>query len=193
MKTLRTNLSRLVLLALLALPAAAMAGIQGADFDNMPVGPYQGGATIWGDPSTVNVVPSASGGNFLHIDNSGGSSPVYVTFTYDCDNTYDDAICNIEYDYFFVAWWWGAYVGVYVDDPDALDDPDDWLQMPVGIPPSTSGGDNSENEPDCEGQHTITFVVGPGAELELDNFETECLDTVANENVEWGTLKSMYR
>jgi hypothetical protein len=182
-----------MLLALLALPAAAMAGIQGADFDNMPLGPYTGSASIWGDPSTVNVEPNAAGNNSLHIDNSNGSSPVYVTFTYDCDDTYDDAVCQIKYDFYFVTWWWGGYVGVYVDDPDALGDPDDWQQVPVAFPPSTSEGSNSEREPDCEGQHTITFVVGPGAEIYLDNFETECLDTVANDTVDWGAVKSMYQ
>lgn len=199
MKTMRMILA---LTSLLILSGLAQAGIQGADFDNMPVGPYTGSATIWGDPGAVQVLPveavgasapPGATGNVLVIDNSGGGSPIYVTFTYDCDNTYDDAVCEIEYDFFFEAWYIGAWIGVYIDDPEAWGDPDDWFQMPVGIPPSVSWGDNSEREPDCEGTHTITFVVGPGAVAVLDNFETECLDTVADEATDWGAVKSMYQ
>ncbi len=199
MKTMRTIL---VLTSVLILSAVAQGGVQGADFDNMPVGPYMGPAVIGGDPGAVQVIPvnhiypaspPGATGNVLVIDNSGGQSPVTVTFTYNCDNTYDDAICKIEYDFYFESWFIGSWIGVWVDDPDLLDEPDDWFQPPVGFPPSTSWGDNSETEPDCEGTHTITFVVGPGAVAVLDNFETECLDTVANDSSNWGEIKSMYR
>ncbi|MBU0742043.1 hypothetical protein KKG45_08805 [bacterium] len=202
MNTKRTNLIRLILLTALVLPAVAMADVQGTGFDGMPPGPYSGSGVITGDPSTVTVVPAASlggstppgaTGNVLSIDNRNGSGVVTVTFTFDCDGTYPDAVCQIEYDFFFEAWLIGSWIGVYVDDDGTFSNPDDLFEPPVGFPPSTSWGDNTEREPDCFGTHTITFVVGPGAVAYLDNFDTECLDTVASETADWGTLKSMYR
>ena len=99
---------------------------------------------------------------------------------------------------FFLAWYFstrffGAWIGVYVDDDGTYTNPDDLFEPPVGFPPSTSWGDNKENEPDCVGTHTITFVVSPGAVAYLDNFDTVCLGPVGNEGAYWGVLKSMYR
>jgi len=202
MKTKRMNRMSIALLAVLTLPLAAMAGIQGAGFDGMPPGPYLGGATITGDPGTVTVEPVANvgssappgaTGNVLVIDNSTGSGVVTVTFTYDCNGPSFYDICEIEYDFFYEAWWVYAWIGVYVDDDGTFTNPDDLFEPPVGFPPSVSWGDNSENEIDCIGQHTITFMVSPGAVAYLDNFTTLCLGPIGNEEVDWGTLKSMYR
>ena len=201
MKTMRKNLIWPCLLTFLVLPVAALADVQGAGFDSMPTGPYMGPAVIGGDPGAVQVIPATdlgvtppgATGNVLVIDNTGGTTPVTITFTYNCNGPTEIDICEIEYDFYYEAWWVYAWVGVYVDDDGTFTDPDDLFEPPVGIPPSTSYGDNTEREKDCVGVHTITFVVGPGAVAMLDNFETECLDAVPNEATEWGALKSMYR
>lgn len=199
MKTLRTTL---ILLTILSLPAVALAGVHHPNFDSMPPGPYSGPALITGDPGTVLLLPASSlgssappgaTGNVLVVDNSNGGAPVTITFTYDCDNTYDNAVCQIEYDFFYEAWMVYAWVGVYIDDDGTFSNPDDLFEPPVGFPPTVSWGDNSEREPDCFGSHTITFVVGPGAVAYLDNFTTECLDSVADERIGWGAVKSLYR
>ena len=201
MNPMRTIRTLLLLPILLLLPAAALALVQGADFDNLPTGPYTGTAVIGGDVTLVSVqpvgavgasAPPGAVGNVLVIDNSGGGAPITVTFTYDCDDLPEE-ICEIEYDFYYEAWLIGAWIAVYVDADGVYENPDDLFEPPVGFPPSTSWGDNTEREYDCAGTHTITFVVGPGAVAYLDNFETECLDMVPNETPSWGALKSLYR
>ncbi|HPF36111.1 MAG TPA: hypothetical protein P5571_13815 [Candidatus Krumholzibacteria bacterium] len=201
MKTLLTLLTLAAAAALL--PADAAATVPGTGFDAMPPGPYPlPGAVIQGDPARVQVVPvSAVGGsappgatgNVLVIDNLGGTSPVIVRFTFTCDGPTVEDICQIEYDFFYEAWAINAWIGVYVDDDGTYTDPDDLFEPPVGFPPSTSWGDNTEREPDCVGEHTIDFVVGPDAVAFLDNFDTECLEPVGDESTSWGALKGMYR
>ena len=202
MKTKRTNPSRLIVLAVLILPVATLAGVPGAGFDGMPTGPYMGPAVIGGDPGTVTVEPAANlgpvappgaTGNVLVIDNSAGTGMVTVTFTYNCDGGPMTDFCEVEYDFFYEAWWVYAWIGVYVDDDGSYTNPDDLFEPPVGVPPTVSWGDNSEIEADCLGNHTITFVVSPGAVAYLDNFSTLCLGPIGNDDVDWGTLKSMYR
>jgi len=201
MKTLLTLLTLAAVAALL--PAHAPASVPGAGFDAMPPGPYPlPGAVIQGDPARVQVVPAeavggsappGAAGNVLVIDNLGGSAPVIVRFTYTCDGPTAEDICQIEYDFFFEAWSIGAWIGVYVDDDGSYSNPDDLFEPPVGFPPSTSWGDNTEREADCVGEHTIDFVVGPDAVAFLDNFTTECLEPVAGEQTTWGALKGLYR
>lgn len=200
-----TTLKILTLLVFAAalLPAAATATVFGTGFDTMPPGPYPlPGAVIQGDPSRVQVVPvgavggsapPGATGNVLVIDNRGGTAPIIVRFTYTCDGPTADGTCRIEYDFFYEAWSMYAWIGVYVDDDGTYTNPDDLFEPPVGFPPSTSWGDNSENEQDCLVTHTIDFVVGPDAVAFLDNFTTECLDPVGDEPLGWGALKGMYR
>jgi len=202
MKTKKTTLTLLALLAVLALTTTAMAAVQGTGFEGMPPGPYTGAGVITGDPSTVSVVPvgniggavpPGATGNVLVIDNSNGSGVVTVTFTYDCGGPTPDDVCQIGYDFFYEAWMIYAWIGVYVDDDGTFSNPDDFFEPPVGFPHSVSWGDNKEREPDCVGTHTITFVVGPGAVAYLDNFAAICLVNIGNDDVDWGTVKSMYR
>lgn len=199
---MRTLITTLTLTVLLTLPVLAWAHVHGSEFDDMPTGPYMGPALIGGDPSTVSVVPAGSlggstppgaTGNVLAIDNRNGNGPVTITFTYDCGGPTPMDICEIEYDFFYEAWTLYAWIGVYVDDDGSFENPDDLFEPPVGFPPSTSYGDNTEREMDCVGMHTITFVVGPGAVAYLDNFETECLEVIPADHIEWDALKSLYR
>ena len=161
----------------LLLAAPALAGVNGADFDNEPLGPYTGGATLNppGAPG-VEVVPDYPGfggasnlgngsGNMLRIDALNYPGPISVTFTFYCD-VKPEELCRVKYDYAAAAWVLYAGFGVYVDDP-TLSNPDDYWEPPVWNPPTTVGpGDNAENAGDCDGsQHQITFVVQPGCML----------------------------
>lgn len=191
---------------LLMLSAPAWANVNGADFDNQPLGPYAGGATVNppGAPG-VEVVPDFpsfggasnlgnGSGNMLRIDTYNHPGPVSITFTFQCV-VLPDHLCRVKYDYAAAAWLLFAGFGVYVDDP-TLTNPDDYWEPVVGFPPTTVGpGDNKENAGDCDGsQHQITFVVQPGTILHIDNLDTECLENVVpNEDRTWSTLKALYR
>ncbi len=203
MKPMRPSAILLTLLPLffLILPVAASAGVQGADFDSMPTGPYLGPAVIGGDPSTVTVetveslgqsAPPGSSGNVLAIDNRNGTAPVLVTFTYDCD-ALPLEICEINYKFHFEAWYYGAWIGVYVDDDGSYTNPDHIFEPPLIIPPSLEFGDHTEREFDCSGMHIITFWVAPGAVAYLDDFLTRCTDLIPNEKTTWSMIKGMYR
>lgn len=198
-------LKTLILFAALAAlaPAAGLALVPGTGFDGMAPGPYPlPGAVIQGDPSRVQVVPAAAvgnsappnaSGNVLVIDNTGGVTPIIVRFDFTCEGPVADGTCEISYDFFYEAWSVYAWIGVYVDDDGTYTNPDDLFEPPVGFPPSTSWGDNTEREQDCLAMHTIEFVVGPDAVAYLDNFSTECLLPVGDESTSWGSLKSRYR
>ena len=184
----------------------ALAAVNGADFDNQPVGPYAGPAVVTppGSPG-VTVVPdnqSTGGapalgngsGNQLCIDALNNPGPITVTFTFFCD-VIPDNLCRIEYSYAGSAWFIYSGFAVYVDDP-SLTNPDDLWEPLVGFPPSTVGpGSNHENAGDCDGTtHTITFVVQPGTVLNLDNMQTECLENpVSDEGRTWSALKALFR
>ncbi|MBC8425283.1 hypothetical protein H8E07_14270 [bacterium] len=202
MKTTTRTLTRFFLLIALALPAAALAVVPGTGFDGMTPGQYGVPGVVIGDASRVQVVPAGdlggsappnAFGNVLCIDNRGGSGVIILSFTFNCGDPFPEGICKVEYDFFFESWQPLAYVGVYTDDDGSYTNPDDWFQPPVGFPPSTSWGDNAEGERDCQAGHTIDFIISPGAVAYLDNFTTECLEPIANETADWGTLKSMYR
>ncbi len=199
---MKTLFRILTLAALVTLPAVSFAWVMGSEFDDLPAGPYGGAGQVQGDPSRVQVVPvgdlggatpPGAVGNVLVIDNRDGEGPIIVTFAYTCGGPTEMDICAVEYGFYYEAWTIEASIGVYVDAEGNYDNPDDLFDPPVGFPPSTSFGDNTEREQDCVGIHTISFVVNPGAVAVLDNFETECLEPVANENIEWDSLKSCYR
>lgn len=195
-----------ILLCLLLLSTPAWAGVDGADFDNLPQGPYTGTATVSppGAPG-VDVVPDGQSflgaanlgngsGNMLRIDTVNNPGPITITFTFTCDIV-PQAICQIEYMYSGAAWGLGAGFAVYVDDP-TLTNPDDWWEPPVGVPPTTvEPGTNKENTGPCDGTtHTITFVVWPGTILHLNNMTTQCIeDVIPNYEHSWSAIKAMYR
>jgi hypothetical protein len=102
-------------------------------------------------------------------------------------------VCQVEYDY-GVAQWYGDGVEVHVDAMGDYSDPDDQIDMPVGFPPSTAAGDNSETEGACDlSTHTLTFVVFPGSALCIDNLTTACMLPVPARRPSWGKVKTLYR
>lgn len=200
MKTFATATS---LVTLLLLPALARAVVPGTGFDGMAPGQYSvPGVVVAGDATRVQVVPvedvggsapPGADGNVLCIDNRGGDGLIVLRFPFNCGGPDPEGVCFVEYDFFYASWQIGAYIGVYTDDDGSYSNPDDWFNPPVGFPPSTAWGDNREGEVDCVANHSIEFVISPGAVAYLDNFGTECVPTVADESTTWSTLKTLYR
>jgi len=191
---------------LLICTAPAWADVTGADFDNQPVGPYGGGATV-NPPGAagVEVVPDFPGyggasnlgngsGNMLRINAAENPGPITVTFTFQCE-VLDDHLCRVKYDYAAAGWAIGFGFAVYVDDPDLTDPVHGW-EDPLAFPPTEVGpGDETAAAGDCDGSaHQITFVVQPGTIMHIDNLDTECLENVVPNNEQtWSTLKALYR
>ena len=191
---------------LLLCSAPAWAGVDGADYDNMPLGPYTGTATVTPPgAAAVEVVPDSpsfggasnlgnGSGQMLRIDTENHPGPVTVSFTFYCD-VIPENLCRVKYDYAAAAWDMSSGFAVYVDNPEH-DNPDDNWEPVIGFPPTIVGpGDNKENAGDCDGStHTIDFVVQPGTILHLDNMETECLENIVpNTERSWSTIKAMFR
>ena len=200
-----------ILIALLALALGGSASISlaqvgGGNFDGIPVGPYPFGppnAVITsGDPGAVTVQPAGSegggappvphgAGNVLCINALGGGPPIVVTFTFACVVTPGGA-CFVKYDWSGAAWSPGAGLIVYQDGHS--NNPSDVWQPPVGLPPTTASGDNSESAGECDGSsHTITFVVMPQSRIYIDNLRCECIVvTPGIEPLRWDLIKDLY-
>jgi hypothetical protein len=200
---MRTTIN-LTTLLLMALATTASGDVIGSDFDAMPVGPYVGPAAVLeGNPGNVKVhqaagitrgatVPPGASGNMLCIDAIDKTSRLVVQFTFACEIV-PSGVCQVEYDY-SMAQWFGDGIEVHVDAEGDYSDPDDVINIPIGLPPSTSSGDNSENEGECDASsHTIAFLVRPGSILCIDNLVTECLLPTPSRARSWGTLKTIYR
>jgi len=190
---------------LLACAGPSIAGVGGADFDALPLGPYLGPAPILegnptnvlvdqvggGSPHSAPLVPGASG-NVLCIDAVDKGSRIVVQFTFSCD-LIPNGVCQLEYDY-SVAQYFGSGVEVHVDAGGDYSSPDDVINLPIGLPPSTTAGDNTETEGACDlSSHTVAFVVYPGSVICIDNLVTECLQPTEARRARWGTLKLRYR
>jgi len=131
-------------------------------------------------------------GNMLCVDAVNKSSRIVVEFTFSCDPV-TGGVCEVSYD-FSVAQWSGSGVEVFVDPMGDYSNPSDVIDLPVGFPPSTAAGDNTETRGDCDGSsHTLTFVVFPGSILYLDNLTTTCLLPTDNDESTWGKVKVRYR
>jgi len=199
----RPALSAIALLTLLAAPS--LADVTGSGFDGMPPGPYTGPAPVLeGNPANVLVdqvgggsphsapIPPGASGNVLCIDAVDKASRVVVQFTFACD-LIPNGVCQLEYDY-SVAQYFGSGVEVHVDAGGDYSNPDDVINLPIGLPPSTTAGDNTETEGACDlSSHTVAFVVYPGSVLCIDNLVTECLQPTEARRARWGTLKLRYR
>lgn len=195
----------LVCLMLALVPfTPALADVTGSDFDSMPDGPYLGPADVLeGNPGNVQVrqafgvtrgatLPPGATGKMLCIDAIDKTSRVIVEFTFACAIA-PSGVCQVEYDY-SMAQWFGDGVEVHVDAAGDYSDPDDVINIPIGLPPSTSSGDNTETEGACDASsHTIAFMVRPGSILCIDNLVTECLLSTPARPESWGRLKTIYR
>lgn len=195
----------LLLLVLVSLAGLALADVTGGDFDSMPPGPYPGpGQVLEGDPANVQVVqvidgtsqgaplPPNASGNMLCIDAVNKSTRIIVEFTFSCI-VQPTGVCQVSYDY-SVAQWNGTGVEVHVDAAGDYSNPDDIVNLPVGFPPSTTAGGNSELSGDCDGStHTLAFMVKPGSILYIDNMVTECVAPTPTHRSTWGQLKTRYQ
>lgn len=195
----------LVLAALLTVVLPVLAGVVGGDFDSMPLGPYLGPANILeGDPNNVQVrpvdagtshgapLPSDAMGNMLCVDAVNKTGRIVIEFAFACDPA-TDGVCEVSYD-FSVAQWSGEGVEVFIDPMGTYDNPVDVIDIPVGFPPSTTFGGNTETRGQCDGSaHALTFVVYPGSILYLDNMTTTCLLPTDNDEPTWGEVKTRYR
>lgn len=194
----------LVLLAAI-LPAAALAGVDGSDFDSMPAGPYPfPGQVLEGNPGNVQVrpvqngtqhgapLPSDASGNMLCVDAVQKTDRIVLEFTFSCDPA-TEGVCEVSYE-FSTAQWADGGVEVFVDAGGDYSNPDDVVDLPVGIPPSTSFGGNTETEGACDTSvHTLTFIVYPGTILYLEDMATQCLIPTPVDEPTWGSLKVRYR
>jgi hypothetical protein len=196
-----------IVLGLLTILFATSALAQPAgdwDFDGMPPGPW-GGTVLEGDGTKVQVVdvlggttggaglPPGATGNILQVDARNTNTRIVIRFNYNCAPGVPTGICQVSYGYSAAAWTSGSGFGVYVDDDGSYTNPDDLYEPPVGFPPSTTFGTNSENEPDCLANHTIDFVVQPGTILYLDDFGFECLLPIPTESKSWSAVKGLFR
>lgn len=182
------------------------ADVDGGDFDSLPPGPYTGtGDVLEGDPANVMIrqvvdgttqgapLPTNASGNMLCVDAVQKSSRIIIEFTFSCPGTDPSGVCQVEYDY-STAQYTGGGLEVFTDPMGDYSNPDDVVDIPVGFPPSTTFGHNSETAGQCTGDtHTITFVVYPGTILYLDNLVTDCLLPTPNDEPTWGELKTLYR
>jgi len=191
----------LLTFALLALaPTLALAQAGDWDFDNMPAGPW-GGPIIVGAGNCAEVVPVGSGGgaptpsgasgNMLCIDTREKTGPFGVRINYGCGGV-PTGICKLRYGFSGAAWSFGAGFAVYINDDGSYDNADDLFMPPVGIPPSTTFGHNSENEQGCNINHTMDIIVQPNTVAYFDDFTFECLDPIPVEDHSFGTVKSRF-
>lgn len=188
----------------LLLPAAAFAQANDSDFDNMAPGPWPG-VIIVGSGNCAEIVPVSGGttggaplphdasGNMLCIDTREKTEPFGVRIHYDCAPGDPEGICQVRYGFSGAAWVFGAGFHVYTDDDGSYDNPDDQWEPPVGIPPSTTRGNNSENEPDCTIEHTLDIIVQPNTVAYFDGFTFDCIDPTPVEQRSWSTFKETFR
>lgn len=191
----------LLTFALLALaPTLALAQAGDWDFDAMPPGVW-GGPILFGDPACVEVVPmenaggaplpSGASGNILCIDTRGKNGSLGFRINYGCGGV-PTGICKLRYGFSGAAWSFGAGFAVYINDDGSYDNPDDLFMPPVGIPPSTTFGHNSENEQGCNVGHTMDVIVQPNTVAYFDDFSFECLDPIPVDDHSWGAVKSRF-
>jgi hypothetical protein len=83
---------------------------------------------------------------------------------------------------------------VFVDANGQFNNPDDLWQPPVGLPPTTATGSNTEHAGPCDAAlHTLTFIVFPFTKIYIDNMTTVCDVGVGVQGTPWGEMKSLYR
>ena len=184
--------------------STAVAGGNFGDWDLPPhdpdtPGPYMGGGDPHtGDPLCVTVgvagneapAPPFGGiGNILCIDARNKTSKIIILFTFSCDGSPSD-VCKVSYSYSGYSSSASGGFNVHVNSGGMYNNPDD-MWAPVGIPPSTISGSNSENEADCAALHTIEFEVLPGTLLYVDNVSVTCL-TVSVEEQTWSQIKALF-
>ncbi len=181
----------------------AFAQVNGGGFDGMPPGPYPGGAPngVVSGGGSVSVQPAGSetgapgvphgAGNVLLIDTMTGGTAV-VQFTFSCP-IQPHGICAVRYDWSGAAYGIGSGMRVYVDANGQFNNPDDIWQPPVGLPPTTVSGSNTEHSGPCDAVlHTLTFIVLPFTKIYIDNLVTVCDVGVGTQATPWGEVKRLY-
>ncbi len=183
------------------------AGVAGADtfgdWGGQGPGPYLGGGTVdEGDPDCVTVIGSGDeppappvpggSGSVLCIDARNKPSQIVITFTFTCP--VDNGVCVVEYDFSGYNTNFGAGgFDVHVDAGGDFSNADD-VWAPIGLPPQSTFGGNTEGAGSCDGAtHTITFRVFPGTVLYLDNGQAKCNVSTATESETWGRVKMLFR
>ena len=189
---------------LLVCASNALAQVNGGGFDGMPPGPYPGGApngVVSGGPGSVTVKPAGSetgapavphgAGNVLCIETGDGT--IVVEFTFSCP-AQPRGICAVSYDWSGAAYAPGSGMKVFVDAGGHFNNPDDLWQPPVGLPPTTVFGSNTEHAGPCDAVlHTLTFIVLPFTKIYIDNLITACDVIIGVQTTPWSELKRLYR
>ena len=188
---------------LLACASNAFAQVNGAGFDGMAPGAYPAGgpnAAVSGGPGSVTVQPAGAAapgvpngaGNVLCIDTMAGGT-IFVEFTFICP-VQPHGICAVQYDWSGAAFSPNSGMQVHVDAGGVFNNPDDVWQPPVGLPPTTATGSNTEHAGPCDAVvHTLTFIVRPFTKIYIDNMTTTCDVGVGVEAKPWSQLKTLYR
>lgn len=105
-----------------------------------------------------------------------------------------NGICAVQYDWSGAAYTPNSGMEVHVDAGGVFDNPDDVWQPPVGLPPSTASGSNTEHAGPCDAEvHTLTFIVHPFTRIWIDNMTTTCDVGVGVDARPWSQLKTLYR
>lgn len=205
---IRTLLLTLLFALATSTTAAAQITPADADFDSLPTGPYFD-VLLSGSPTDMNVrnvanvltifpnvVPPGAAGNLLRVDNSTSPSndDVILRFAYGCDGSDSEAACRLSFG--FVGWTFtdGRGVKFYVDDDGSYTSPAaSWIGSVTGgaIDDGTVEA-VSIDAPNCTTTHILDVVVEGGALFMVDGVLAECLAPVADETIDFGTLKSRF-